>query len=289
MLKKPHTLLIGAHMSISGGLEKAIERGASIGCTAIQIFTKSSQRWEAHSLTGEAIDAFQLAQKEFNIHHIITHANYLINLGSPEEQFNKKSVAGLIVELQRCEQLGIPYLVVHPGAALGSDEQDCLTRIAHNLDRVLEAVPGKTTILIENTAGQGSAVGYSFEHLATILENVSLKERVGVCFDTAHAFAAGYQFGTPEEYEALWEGFDSVVGLSKLKVIHVNDSKKECGSYVDRHEHIGKGKIGREAFRLLFNDARFTDVPKILETPKDSLEDDRLNIDLLKSLISTKE
>jgi deoxyribonuclease-4 len=289
MLKKPHKLLIGAHMSISGGLEKAIERGASIGCTAIQIFTKSSQRWEAHPLTVEAITSFQLAQKEFNIHHIITHANYLINLGSPEEQFNKKSVAGLIVELQRCEQLAIPYLVVHPGAALGSDEQECLIRIAHNLDRVLEAVPGKTAILIENTAGQGSAVGYSFEHLATILQSVSLKERVGACFDTAHAFAAGYRFGTAPEYEALWKEFDSIVGLSKLKVIHVNDSKKECGSRVDRHEHIGKGKIGLEAFRLLVNDARFANVPKILETPKDSLEDDRLNIDLLKSLISTEQ
>jgi deoxyribonuclease-4 len=289
MLKKPHKLLIGAHMSISGGLEKAIERGASIGCTAIQIFTKSSQRWEAHPLTVEAITSFQLAQKEFNIHHIITHANYLINLGSPEEQFNKKSVAGLIVELQRCEQLAIPYLVVHPGAALGSDEQECLIRIAHNLDRVLETVPGKTAILIENTAGQGSAVGYSFEHLATILQSVSLKERVGACFDTAHAFAAGYRFGTAPEYEALWKEFDSIVGLSKLKVIHVNDSKKECGSRVDRHEHIGKGKIGLEAFRLLVNDARFANVPKILETPKDSLEDDRLNIDLLKSLISTEQ
>lgn len=286
MNKKESKLLLGAHMSIAGGFEKAIERGASIGCTAIQIFTKSGRQWSAKPISTDEAIAFQQAKKLFNLDHIIAHASYLINLASPDDQFTKKSIDALIIELERCDQLFIKHLVLHPGSSLDSNQNESLIRIAHNIDKALDAVPGETTILIEIMAGQGSSVGHSFDQLATILDLIKSKERVGVCFDTAHAFAAGYQFNTAESYESMWEQFDKTIGIDRLKAIHINDSKKECGSRVDRHDHIGKGKIGIEAFRLLFNDSRFFNVPKILETPKATLHDDEVNMQLLKELIS---
>ncbi len=286
MIEKKSRLLLGAHMSIAGGFEKAIERGASIGCTTIQIFTKSNRQWHAKPITQEEAALFRAATKESVIDPIVAHATYLINIGATNQAIEKKSISAAIEELERCAMLGIPYLVLHPGSHTNTDEQECLKRIAANLDKILNAVPGDTKILLEIMAGQGSTVCYSFEQLAFIRNHAHHKNRIGVCFDTCHAFAAGYEFSTPESYKAMWDEFDATIGLEHLEVIHVNDSKKERGSHVDRHEDIGKGAIGLLAFELLFNDPQFFDTPKILETPKDDLSDDLRNMRTIKNLLS---
>lgn len=285
-MKKP-SLLLGAHMSIAGGLEKAIERGESIGCTAIQIFSKSNRQWAAKEITKQEAEHFKSVWKSSSIKYVVAHATYLINIGSPEKLTCSKSVKALSLELMRCEQLNIPYLVLHPGSHLKTSEQECLKRIADNLNEIFESTRGKTKILLETMPGQGSMVCYSFEQIATLLDLSSFKQRLGVCFDTCHAFVAGYDFRTKETYDMMWKTFNSIIGLDYLKVIHINDSKKDLGSYVDRHENIGKGKLGLDAFRLLCNDKRFFDIPKILETPKTTLADDAKNMAALKSLLST--
>ncbi|HRN78363.1 MAG TPA: deoxyribonuclease IV [Candidatus Dependentiae bacterium] len=288
MNPKIHRLLLGAHMSIAGGLVQALERGHSIGCTTIQLFTKSNRQWGAKPLNSVETQEFKEAAKIFNIAPVIAHATYLINLGSPDITIQKKSIDAVIMELDRCAELDIPYFVLHPGSCLQTNENDCLQRIAQNLDIALSQTTSKTLVLLETMAGQGSVMCYSFEHIAHILHQSQYKQRLGVCFDTCHVFAAGYDFRTIQTYNAMWENFDKIIGLRQLKVIHVNESKKTLGSRVDRHAHIGEGNIGLEAFRLLFNDPRFFDIPKILETPKDSLEDDMRNINAIKQLISPK-
>ena len=288
MTRKKQTLLIGAHMSISGGLEKAIKQGDSINCSVIQLFTKNNRQWHAKKLSADEIALFKKAAQESPIKCIVAHASYLINIGSPKNDVAAKSATALRRELERCQELDIPYLVLHPGSHLGHDEQEALERIAHNLDAALEAAPGHTSILLETMAGQGSSVGHTFKQIATIIELSRHKKRLGVCLDTCHVFAAGYDMSTKPNYEKMWQEFDGTIGINKLKVIHVNDSKKEVGSHVDRHEHIGKGKIGINGFKLLFNDERFFDIPKILETPKATLADDEKNIKTLISLLSTE-
>lgn len=285
-MQKKHTLLFGAHVSISGGLEKAFQRGKSIGCTAIQIFTKSNRQWAAKPLTKNDIELFKQAHKSSPIKHVIVHASYLINIGSPNTDTHKKSVAALEKELKRCEQLGIRHLVLHPGSHLKTGEDECLKKVASSLDSIFEKIPGNTMILLETMAGQGSSLCYVFEHIKKIMRYSSHKKRLGVCFDTCHAFAAGYDFRTPKTYEAMWKKFDKTIGLNKIKAMHINDSKKELGSRVDRHEDIGKGKIGTKAFSLLFNDERFFDVPKILETPAKTELDYVANMKTIKKLIS---
>lgn len=284
MHKKESRLLIGAHMSVSGGLHNAFTDGAQIGCTTLQIFTKSNRQWHAAPLTDDQVAEFKAAQKTSGISPVVAHATYLINIASPEEATSAKSTHALAQELTRCEQLGIQYLVLHPGSRLHGDEAQCLERIAHNLDKALAAAPGSTMVLLEIMAGQGSATAHTFEQLATILHKVHNKSRVGICFDTCHAFAAGYDFRDKESYEALWKNFDAVIGLEHLKVFHLNDSKKELGSRVDRHEDIGKGELGLEPFKLIMQDKRFADIPKILETPKETLEDDIRNLEVLRLL-----
>jgi len=291
--QKRSRLLLGAHMSISGGFEKAIEQGTSIGCTTIQIFTKSNRQWLAKPITDEQAALFRAAVKAPDIDPVITHATYLINIGSPDKDLEKKSIKAVIDELERCDRLSIPYLVLHPGSHVGNDEGECLERIAKNLDTIFETATGNTKILLEIMAGQGSTICYSFEHIATIRKLSHYKARIGVCFDTCHAFAAGYDFTTPSSYKAMWDEFDRVIGLNHLYAIHINDSLKDRGSRVDRHTDIGKGKIGLEAFEMLFNDARFFDIPKILETPKQSedkdiLEDYARNMRTIKKLLSDK-
>ncbi len=286
MADKKHSLLVGAHMSIAGGFEKALERGESIDCAAIQIFTKSNRQWHAPPIKKEDAETFKTARRGSPIKKINAHSSYLINIGSPKTDVKKRSLAALAIELKRCDQLGIQQLVFHPGAHLGTGEGECLDRIAENIDRVFAKTPGKTMLLIENMAGQGSTVCYEFEQIAYIRKQVKDKGRVGVCFDTCHAFAAGYDFRTAEKYEEMWRDFDRIIGIGRLKVIHMNDSKKEFGSRVDRHEQIGKGKLGTRAFRLLMNDPRFFDVPKILETPKEAdMQDDVMNLKKLRSLL----
>ena len=286
-MKKEHSLLFGAHMSIAGEICLAIERGESIGCSAIQIFTKSNRQWHAKPLSTQDMQAFKQTWKKSSIQSIIAHASYLLNIGSTNAELEKKSMDALELEFNRCADLDIPYLVIHPGSHTSTDEESCIARISKNVDKLLTKVP-HGTLLLEIMAGQGSQVGYTFEHLAQIIEYSDHKRRIGICFDTCHAFAAGYDFRTEKAYNLMWEQFDKIIGINKLKAIHVNDSQKDLGSRVDRHTDIGKGKIGLKAFELLFNDPVFFDIPKILETPKDNLADDEKNMEILMSLISKK-
>ena len=281
-----HRLLYGAHMSIAGGLDKAIYAGQSIGCTTIQLFTKSNRQWTTSELTEEDITSFKQAKKNTDINPIIAHTAYLINIGSPQKNIEQKSIESLMVELDRCNKLSIPYLVLHPGSHLGTNEQYCLDQITENINTIFEKQQGQTMLLLELMAGQGSTVCYTFEQLAYIFNHIKNKKQIGFCFDTAHAWAAGYDFSTPQTYKTMWQQFDDIAGLENLKVLHINDSKTLRGSYVDRHETIGKGTIGLEAFTLLMNDERFFDVPKILETPKDTIEDDAYNMEILRKIYS---
>jgi deoxyribonuclease-4 len=285
MKQKTH-LLFGAHMSIAGEISLAIERGESIGCTAIQIFTKSNRQWKAKELATQDTNAFKAAWYNSSIKSVITHATYLINIGSPNNELAEKSVMALTEELNRCNDLSIPYLVLHPGSHSNTDVNECLKRISANLDRSLEKSNSKTSILLETMAGQGTGVGHTFEQIATIIESSHHKSKIGVCFDTCHAFAAGYDFRTKTTYKNMWENFDKTIGLHKLHAIHVNDSKGGLGSRVDRHADIGEGKIGLEAFKLLFNDPRFVAIPKVLETPRATIEDYEKNMAVVRSLIT---
>jgi len=288
-MKKKTRLLLGAHMSIAGGLEKAIERGDSIGCTAIQLFTKSNRQWHAKKITDEECELFKKTWKDAqHIQDIVAHCSYLINIGAMSKEVEKKSVKSLVLELDRCERLGIPYLVLHPGSYTGGEEGLCLEQIAANINITLEEVSGKSEILIETMAGQGKTVGYSFEQIAAIRKMVHNKHRVGVCVDTCHIFAAGYEFSTPSSYKNMWQQFDKVIGMRHLKAIHMNDSEKGLGSRVDRHADIGKGKIGLEPFRLIMNDPALYDIPKILETPKKELADDVRNLKVLEELMTKR-
>lgn len=288
---KKKQLLLGAHMSIAGGYEQAIIKGESIGCTAIQIFTKSSRQWKAKPISKEQALLFKKTLEESSsVKSVMAHASYLINIASSDTILAKKSVDALIEELQRCHDLEIPFLVLHPGAYGKASPEESLKLVSENLNYVFEQETGLTMILLENTAGQGSSVGATFEQLGTIYDGVKNKSKIGFCFDTCHAFAAGYDFSTPEKYEAVWQHFDSIIGIKQLKAFHINDSSKDRGSHVDRHAHIGQGKIGIEGFRLLMNDSRFFDAPKILETPKAEthLDQDLINLTVLHDLLTKK-
>ncbi len=259
---------IGAHMSVAGGLDQAPLRGRAVGCEVAQIFTKNSNQWAARPLTPDEIQRFKRAQAEAGVPVVMAHDSYLINLCA-EGELLAKSEAAFREEYERCEALGIPYLVTHPGAHLGAGEEEGLRRMARALDRLHDATRGyRTMVLLENTAGQGSCVGYRFEQLLRLFELVREPERLGVCLDTCHLLAAGYDIRTPAGYRRVTDEFDHVVGLSRLKALHLNDSKKGLGSRVDRHEHIGRGELGLEAFRALLNDPRLADRPMVLETPK---------------------
>lgn len=280
-------LLLGAHMSISGGLDTALKLGAGIGCTAIQIFTKNSNRWHAKPLSESDIETYKRAKAEARIDHVMTHASYLINLCSATRKTAHLGRVAFIDELTRCEALGIRSLIFHPGSHMGAGEEEGLKAIAAALDRIHEETPGfRTQSTLETTAGQGTNLGYRFEQLARIIELVREPERMAVCMDTCHLFAAGYPIHTEEGWEETILEAERTIGLSSIAAFHVNDSKKGLGSKVDRHEHIGKGEIGLTAFRMLMNDTRFSGVPKILETEKsDDLHEDVENMRVLRSLI----
>jgi len=281
-------LRLGAHMSIAGAPANALYAGRSIGCDAIQMFTRNANRWTSKELTPKEIDDFKRAHAETGIDPVVAHSSYLINLGSPDEALWRKSLEALITEMRRCRQLGLVDYVLHPGAHMGAGEEAGLERIAQGLTLALEATAGSgVTIVLETTAGQGSVLGYRFEQLAWLMEHARPTERLGVCFDTAHALAAGYEYRTPERYEALWQEFEAVIGLERLRVIHLNDSLKDVGSRIDRHTHIGQGYVGLEAFRLLLNDPRLRRVPMLLETPKsEDLHEDIENLAILRSLVA---
>ena len=279
--------LLGAHMSIAGGVDKSLILGKTVDCDAIQIFTKSSRQWAAKPYTKEEIELFDLNRKATGITTVIAHDSYLLNLGSPDDTLRKRSVAAFIDELERSEILGVSNLVAHPGSHGGAGEDQGIKTIAHSLDEVHKACPRyNVKVTLEITAGQGSNLGYRFEQIARMLDATKENERVRVCFDTEHAFAAGYDIRTKEGYQRTFAEFDEAIGLDRLAAFHLNDSKKEFNSRVDRHEHIGKGHIGVEAFRFLMNDKRFWNLPMCLETPKGpDLAEDRENLTLLRSLI----
>lgn len=279
--------LLGAHTSTSGGVSKAIDRAEKLNFTAIQIFTKNNNRWFSKELEEKEIELFKSKMSNSSIKFIVSHDSYLINLCASNLEILEKSRNAFADELQRCEVLEIPYLNFHPGSHTGRGEEDGLKVIAESLNIAHEkTIDFKVSSMLEITAGQGTTLGYKFEQINKIIEQVVEKERMSVCIDTAHMFAAGYDFRNEESYNSTMKQFDDIIGLDKLKCFHINDSKKELGSRVDRHDHIGNGYIGLEGFRNIMNDERLVDIPKILETPKgpEQLEDLE-NLKTLQNLI----
>jgi deoxyribonuclease-4 len=264
---------IGAHVSASGGVENAPLNAAAVGATAFALFTKNQRQWVAPPLTAESIRLFKVhcAEHGYTPAQILPHDSYLINLGHPEADGLAKSRAAFLDEMQRCEQLGLTLLNFHPGSHLGKISEDgCLSVIAESINMALSKTKGVTAV-IENTAGQGSNVGYRFGHLAAIIQQVDDKSRVGVCIDTCHAFTSGYDIKDANEYERVWQEFGNMVGFDYLKAIHLNDSKKELATRVDRHDSVGKGFLGIDFFKRFMADTRFDNIPIVLETPDESL------------------
>jgi deoxyribonuclease-4 len=274
-------------MSISGGVDKAIDRGQEVGCDTIQIFTRTPRQWMMREFSQEEVEGFKRKREETGINPVFAHDTYLINLGSPDEELWKRSIAVFEDELARCDALGLPFLVVHPGSHVGQGEEAGLTRIAEALSLVLAKKPEyRAKIVLEITAGQGDTLGYSFPQLARLIELTEGGERLGICFDTCHALVAGYEIRTPEGYEATFDELNELIGLERLKVFHLNDAKGDLGSRLDRHQHIGKGYLGVDPFRMLLNDERFRGLPMVLETPKGpKVEEDKENLRVLRSLI----
>jgi deoxyribonuclease IV len=260
---------LGAHMSIAGGLPRAVDRAKASRCEALQIFTKSAGQWRARPLPPEEIALFRRRVEETGIRPVVAHNSYLINVAAALKSLRDQSLASLREELDRAESLGLDGLVMHPGSYTSGTEANGLKMIADALARLLDERPdGRTKILLEHTAGQGTNLGHRFEHLADIIDRLGETPRVGVCLDTCHLLTAGYDICSPDGYRRTFEDFDRIVGLDRIRVFHLNDSKKPCGSRVDRHEHIGKGCLGLDPFRWLLNDPRFNELPMLLETPK---------------------
>lgn len=281
--------ILGSHLSIAGGYYKAVDEAAKLGCDCVQIFTKNNNQWRAKDLTHEDVAKFQAALATTKVVHPIAHDSYLINLATPDDELWKKSIDAYVVELQRAERLGLASVVMHPGAHTTSSEDEGLARVVTAFDEVHRQTRGlRVVTLVETTAGQGSCLGWKFEHLAAILAGVKQPERLAVCFDTCHVFAAGYPLSDKKDYLATMRQFDKTVGLDLIHAFHLNDSKKGLGSRVDRHEHIGRGMLGLEAFRNLLNDARFEKIPMYLETAKEQEngeEMDVVNLRVLRSLV----
>ena len=284
-------LLLGAHMSIAGGVHTAIERGNRIGCTTIQMFVKNNNQWRGKPLAETDRATYKDLLLKSSIGPVVVHDTYLINLCAKDKSILRKSRAALKDELNRCELLGVAYLNFHPGAHVGLGETEGIKLIAESLDIVHDQTKGyHVKSVIETTAGQGTAIGYRFEQIRSIIDAVEIKERMAVCVDTCHVFAAGYDITTEAGYEKTFDEFDAIIGLANLVAFHVNDSKRPLGSRVDRHEHIGKGYIGLAGFRLLMNDERFRSIPKILETVKGpDMEEDIANMKVLRRLIKPRQ
>ena len=279
-------MYLGAHMSIAGGVHNALDDAKKADCTAVQLFTKSNNRWKSKDLTDKEINLFNQYRQKTGINQIISHAGYLINLANPSENWSK-SMESMDLEMVRAEQLSIPYLVLHPGSHLKEGEEYGIKRIADSLNELTDKYSDyKLKILLETTAGQGTNLGYTFEQLRDIIALLDRQDMFGICYDTCHTFAAGYDLRTEESYENVFVHFDKVLGIKNLMAFHLNDSKTPFNSKRDRHEHIGKGEMGIEPFRYLMNDQRFKSVLMVLETPKENgLDSDVANLSLLKSLI----
>jgi deoxyribonuclease-4 len=275
-------------MSISGGVDTAFDRGAQIGCDAMQIFTKNNNQWRAAPLKEEVVERYHRRQAETGITPVVAHASYLLNLATPDDELWRKSIDALLVELERCEVLDIPYLIIHPGSHMESGEEAGIARIAEALNVTHERLPdAQVKITLETTAGQGTNLGYRFEQLAAMIEGTEARDRLTVCYDTCHTLAAGYDFRTPDGYAEVFKQFDDIIGLDRLTVFHFNDSKKDMGSRRDRHAHIGEGEVGLGGFRYILNDPRFQEIPMLLETPKSKdMHEDVENLARLRDLIA---
>ena len=288
--------ILGAHQSIAGGFVKAAERARDAGCDCVQIFTQNNNQWQIHSVSAQQGKEFQKALADCGVSCPIAHDSYLINLGSPDDDLWRRSIDAFVGELRRADALGIPYLVFHPGAFTTADERSGIERVIRGLDAAHRRTQSASVVsLVESTAGQGTCLGWRFEHLAAIIDGVKRPQRMGVCFDTCHVFAAGYPLGSADEYQDTMAAFDRLVGLDRIKAFHLNDCRRELGSRIDRHEHIGRGKMGLEPFRRLLGDPRFQRVPMYLETPKESAEEDNkdnmdvVNLRTLRSLIGRSD
>ena len=278
-------MILGAHVSIAGGVENAPLNGQKIGCDAIQMFAKNQTQWKAKPYTQENINGFKQNLKSSGIQIVIIHDSYLINLCATDVNKLRMSIEAFINELERAESLGVPYVVTHPGSHLGKGEDWGIAKIAESLDEIHERTRGfKVMTLLETTAGQGTNLGYSFEQIASMRDQVKDQKRIGVCTDSCHMYAAGYDLKSKEGYQDTWKRFDDVISLSHLKAFHLNDSKKDYASRVDRHLHIGEGFLGLDPFRWLLTDSRFADIPGLLETPGDE-NDFKRNLSLLRSLL----
>jgi deoxyribonuclease-4 len=281
--------LLGAHVSTAGGVDKAIERARIIGATAMQVFVKNNMQWFAASpFSAAELRAFHEHAERDRLQSVFGHSGYMINLAAANPEFLEKSRRALREELLRADQLRLPFLVLHPGAHMGAGDAAGLAKVVASLDSVFEEIPDvKTRVALENTAGQGSCLGCEFPHLAAIIENVREPERLCVCLDTAHLFASGYDISTEKGVEKVFREFDRIVGRKHLVALHLNDSKTPLGSRVDRHEHIGKGKIGLDAFRYIMTAPRFAKIPKVLETPKGKeMKEDLENLAVLRGLLA---
>ncbi len=279
-------MLLGAHMSIAGGVSRAIERGQRVACEAIQIFLKNNNQWNARPIDEAETARFHAQWKQSAIRRIIAHNAYLVNLCSPDCSIAQRSFDAMLDELHRARLLGVEAIVIHPGAAVTRTRDEAIRCVISAVNELLRQTrPSKVKLLFECTAGQGSTLGSSFEELAMLIKGVRQKSRIGLCLDTCHLFAAGHDIGTTEAYSRTMEEFDRIVGLRWVQAIHLNDSKREFGANVDRHAHIGQGKMGLEAFACFINDARFADLPGIIETPKgNDLAEDAMNLGVLRSL-----
>jgi len=280
---------LGAHMSMSGGLHKSLLRGRQAGCETVQLFVKSNMQWKAGELTDEDVEKFKATREETGISPLVAHLSYLVNLAATDRKTLRLSRRTFPVEHEYAERLGIEYLVMHPGAHMGAGEDAGLKKVAVFLNGLHRDTKGYgTRVLLETTAGQGSSLCYTFEHLARILDMLDEPDRVGICYDTSHTFAAGYDIRTEKAYRKTFGEFDRLVGVKKIEAFHFNDSKAEFGSHVDRHEHIGRGHLGLEPFRLILNDRRFGKLPMILETPKgkeNGKDLDVINLETLRRLM----
>ena len=288
---------LGAHMSVSDGKHMAYHRGKELKCEAIQVFIRNVRSWSSKPLIQKDVDEFLKTKEEFKkeIWPIISHDSYLINLASIDKEKLEKSYGAMLDELKKATQLDIEYENMHPGVIPISDKKEiskdeALLQISTQLNKLMDETKGsKVKILLETTAGQGKGLGNKFHHFETIINKIKDKSRIGVCFDTAHSFAAGYDFTTKNKYNRMWNDFDEIIGLNYLFAFHLNDTEKELGSRVDRHAHIGQGRIGKEPFGFLLNDDMFKDIPGILETPKgEDLKEDKMNLKILRSLIKPK-
>ncbi len=276
--------ILGAHQSIEGGFYRAVERAKTCGCDCVQLFTKNTNQWAAREITADEVGWFRESLARLGIIHPIAHDSYLINLASPEKRLWERSVEAFSAELHRADLLGIPYVVTHPGAYTTGSEQGGLRQIVRALDEIHARSQGLSRCLLETTAGQGTTLGWRFEQIAAILDGVKEPDRLGVCFDTCHVFAAGYPLGTEKEYAATMIEFDRLIGPDRIKAFHLNDSRRERGSRIDRHEHIGLGSLGIEPFRLLLADPRFHKVPMYLETPKGTEDGEEWDVRNLRTL-----